>query len=322
MKPIKTLTAVALAAVLLLPSALAASVEDRFPAVQEFPGYSDVTNVNAWYYPSAKALYEMSIMVGDGTGRFNPDQELTVAECAAVAAVMYSRAHGGDGYLDRTTPWYEGPMTYLTNVAMEQNNWSAVTLLEQADPESTPITRYGFLLLLSLSADEEMLQPIRSITALPDTTDPTVLRFYNAGILSGKDKYGTFDGNAHLPRSECAVMTALLVRPQLRNVASLVDYSPFRAAGVTPDTLFFPDITAEQYLAEVNGLIAHLEKLCDDNHMDFNWNNTYGIQTFLEYVRSEALTQLGVSAGEGTQVYQNFDLQVYYSRLVGLNGGF
>lgn len=48
MKPIKTLAAVALAAVLLLPSALAASVEDRFPAVQEFPGYSDVTNINAW----------------------------------------------------------------------------------------------------------------------------------------------------------------------------------------------------------------------------------------------------------------------------------
>lgn len=321
MKISQRFAALILGGALLLSSGLAAGVEDRFPPLQEFPGYSDVKE-NAWYAPSAKALYEMKIMVGDGTGRFNPDQELTVAECSAVAAVIYSLAHGGDGYLDRTSPWYVGPMTYLTNVAMEQNNWSAVTLLEQDDPENTPITRYGFLLLLSLSADEEMLQPIRSISALPDTTDPTVLQFYNAGILSGKDKYGTFDGNAHLPRSECAVMTALLVRPQLRNVAPLTDYSPFAAAGVAPATLFFPGVSAERYLAEVNGLIAHLEKLCDNNHMEFNWGNTYGDQTFLEYVKSEALTQLGVTARDGTQAYQDFDLQVYYSRLVGINGGF
>lgn len=322
MKPIKSLAALALTATLLLPTAVATSVEDRFPAVQEFPGYSDVPG-NAYYAPSAKALYEMKIMVGDGHGHFTPDQELTIAECSAVAAVMYSLAHGGDGYLDRTSPWYTGPMTYLTNAAMEQNNWSAVTLLSNQDPEHTPITRAGFILLLGLSADEEMLKPVNNITVLPDTSDPTVLAFYNAGILSGTDKYGTFAGNQTLTRKDCAVMTALLVRPGLRPASTtLADYSPFSAAGVTPATLFFPGISAERYLTEVNDLIAHLEKLCDDNHMEFNWGNTYGDQTFLEYVESEALAQLGVTARDGTQTYQDFDLQVYYSRLVGLNGGF
>lgn len=303
-------------------SAAAAPVEERFPAVQEFPGYSDVPG-NAYYAPSAKTLYEMKIMIGDGTGRFNPNQELTIAECSALAAVMYSRAHGGDGYLDRTSPWYTGPMTYLTNAAMEQNNWSAVTLLSNQDPEHTPITRAGFILLLSLSADEEMLKPVNNITALPDTTDSHVLAFYNAGILSGTDKYGTFAGDQTLTRKDCAVMTALLVRPGLRPASTtLADYSPFAAARVTPTTLFFPGVPAERYLTQVNSLIAELEQKCDAEEVEFNWGHTYGGQTFLDYVKSQSLSQLGVTAGEGTQVYQDFDLQVYYSRLVGINGGF
>lgn len=318
MKLTKTLTALALCAALTLPAARA---DDRFPAVQEFPGYSDVAE-SAWYYPSAKALYEMKIMIGDGKGRFTPDQELTVAECAAAAAVTYSLAHGGDGYLDPTAPWYVGPVTYLTNAAIEQNNQSAVSLLSGEAPDKTPISRADFLLLLSLAADEEMLSPRNQITSLPDTDDPTVLKFYNAGILSGNDKYGTFAGGRTLKRSECAVMAALLVRPELRPASTtLADYSPFRAAGVTPATLFFPGVTAETYLETVNGLIAHLEKLCVDNNMEFNWGHTYGDETFLEYVKGEALTQLGVTAKEGTDVYQDFDVQVYYSRLVGLIGG-
>lgn len=322
MKISQRFAALILGGALLLSSGLAAGVEDRFPPLQEFPGYSDVKE-DAWYAPSAKALYEMKIMIGDGHGRFNPDQELTIAECSAVAAVMHNRARGGDGYLDQTSPWYVGPMTYLRNAATEQNNWSAVTLLDTEDPEHTPITRAGFILLLSVAADQDMLAPVNHITALPDTSNPTVLAFYNAGILSGKDKYGTFDGDAHLPRNECAVMAALLVRPELRPASTtLADYSPFTAAGVTPTTLFFPGVSAERYLTEVNGLIAHLEKLCDDNLMEFNWGNTYGDQTFLEYVKSETLTQLGVTARDGTQAYQDFDLQVYYSRLVGINGGF
>lgn len=318
MKFSQRLTALLLGGALLLSSGFAATLEERFPAVQEFPGYSDVDETkDAWYAPSAKALYEMKIMVGDGHGHFNPKQELTVAECAAVAAVMHATGNGGA--FDPTTPWYVGPMTYLTNVAKEQNNWSAVTLLERPDPANTPISRYGFLLLLNLVADEEMLQPIRSVTSLPDTSDPMILRFYSAGILSGKDKYGTFDGDAHLPRNECAVMAALLVRPALRKAKDpLADYSPFRAARTTPTTLFFPGVTAERYLAEVNDLIASLEQVCRNNNMEFNWFNTYGDQTFLEYVKSQSLTRLGVEAKNATQAYKDLDLQEYYARLIAL----
>lgn len=319
MKISQRFTALVLGGALLLSTAgFAATLEERFPAVQEFPGYSDVLDSD-WYAPSAKALYEMGIMVGDGHGHFDPKQELTVAQCAAVAAVMH--ATGTGGVFEPTTPWYAGPMTYLTNVAKEQNDWSAVTLLEQEDPENAPITRHGFLLLLSLAADEEMLQPIRSVTSLPDTSDPTVLRFYSAGILSGKDKYGTFDGAAPLPRNECAVMAALLVRPELRLAKDpLADYSPFRAARTTPTTLFFPGVTAEAYLTEVNDLIASLEQVCRNNNMDFNWFNTYGDQTFLDYVKSEALTRLGADSKAGTEAYRALDLQEYYARLLAMTG--
>ena len=61
-----------------------------------------------------------------------------------------------------------------------------------------------------------MLSPINSITALPDTGSADVLRFYNAGILTGTDDSGTFEGDKRLSRAEAAAMIARIVRPSLR----------------------------------------------------------------------------------------------------------
>ena len=52
--------------------------------------------------------------------------------------------------------------------------------------------------------------------------------------------------------------------------------------------------------------------------MEFNWYNTYGEETFLNYVKDEAISRLGVTAAQGTDAYRNLDLQVFYSRLLDL----
>ncbi len=118
-------------------------------------------------------------------------------------------------------------------------------------------------------------------------------------------------------------MVSRLVRSELRVPVQLADYSSFRAAGVTPNTPFFPGVSAAAFLEEVNGLISHLENLCNSNQgMEFNWLNTYGDQTFLDYVKTETLARLKVNAADGAQAYRDFDVQVYYSKLVDLTGGF
>ena len=79
-------------------------------------------------------------------------------------------------------------------------------------------TRLDFVKLLSLVSGD-LLEPINDITDFPDATEETkdvVLPFYQAGILTGTDDYGTFRANGTLSRAEMATMAARLIRPELR----------------------------------------------------------------------------------------------------------
>lgn len=79
-------------------------------------------------------------------------------------------------------------------------------------------TRLDFVQLLALAADG-LLEPINDITDVPDCEDEVetaVLPFYQAGILTGIDDYGTFYPNGTLSRAELATMAARLIRPELR----------------------------------------------------------------------------------------------------------
>ncbi len=82
------------------------------------------------------------------------------------------------------------------------------------------VNRMDFIECLDV-VSEGILEPINEIEDYPDSgmnqeERQAVLRFYNAGILTGKDEYGTFDPKGTLTRAECAAMLARLVRPELR----------------------------------------------------------------------------------------------------------
>lgn len=84
-------------------------------------------------------------------------------------------------------------------------------------------TRLDFVKLLSLVSGD-LLEPINDITDFPDATEETkdvVLPFYQAGILTGTDDYGTFRANGTLSRAEMATMAARLIRPELRQEFTL-----------------------------------------------------------------------------------------------------
>lgn len=84
-------------------------------------------------------------------------------------------------------------------------------------------TRLDFVKLLSLVSGD-LLKPINDITDFPDATEETkdvVLPFYQAGILTGTDDYGTFRANGTLSRAEMSTMAARLIRPELRQEFTL-----------------------------------------------------------------------------------------------------
>ena len=304
----KKLAALMLAAALLAGSALAVTPEDAFPDKNEYPGYADVADA-AWYADAARVCYEVGLITGTNAG-FAPDRVLTVGEVAAIAARM-NEAITGEA-IPAAAPgqaWYQPYVACLEGLGVDV-----------PDP-ARQATRLELLTLMGGVIPEDMLSPINTIDTLPDTDDETVLRFYNAGVLTGVDGWGTFAPDKSLTRAETAALVARVARPELRQAFTPADYDPFTAAGLKPsDVLFTTGVTAGQYLPYVQELIDGLEADCAAAGMEFNWFNTVDGVTFLDYVKNTALTHFGVTAKQGTDLYKNFDVQVYYSKVIDLRG--
>lgn len=306
----KQLIALALSTALLAGSSAAIAPEEAFPAVNTYPGFADVAG-SAWYAATVQTCYEVGLMTGTGTGTgFAPDQVLTVGEVAAIAARMNEAITGDSIYLvDSTLPWYASYVDYLEKLGVEV-----------PDPVKQA-TRQEFIAMLAAVVPEDMLTPINQITALPDTADAAVLSFYNAGILTGVDDWGTFAPDKTLTRAETAAMVARVARPELRESFTPADYAMFTAAYLKPaDVLFTNGVTAGQYLPYIQTLIDGLEADCAAQGMEFNWFNTVDGVIFLDYVEDTALAHFGVTAKDGTQLYKDFDMQVYYSRYLDQKG--
>ena len=305
---LKRLLALTLSAALLAGSALAVTPEEAFPDKNEYPGYADVADA-AWYADAARVCYEVGLITGTGAG-FSPDRVLTVGEVAAIAARM-NEAITGEAIPAAAPgqPWYQPYVDCLEGRGVDV-----------PDP-ARQSTRLELLTLMGGVIPEDMLAPINTITALPDTDDETVLRFYNAGVLTGVDGWGTFAPDRSLTRAETAALVARVARPELRQAFTPADYDPFTAAGLKPaDVLFSNGTTAGQYLPYVQELIDGLEADCAAAGMEFNWFHTVDGVEFLDYVKDTALSHFGVTRDQGTELYRNFDVQVYYSRYLDLKG--
>ena len=117
-------------------------------------------------------------------------------------------------------------------------------------------------------------------------------------------------------------MVARIVRPELRQSFTPADYAPFTAAYLTPSTVMFTNgVSAAAFLEQVNSAIFNWEVSLKRAGQEFNWHleQSDGL-TVLEHVEADVLGNLGVTEDMGTDAYKNFDIQVYYSRLIDLTG--
>ena len=300
--------------------ALAASADGAFPSLNTYPGYADVP-AGSWFASSAQICYETGLITGSDKG-FEPYRTMAVSEAAAIAARMAEILDGGDGLFDNPagSPWYTGAVDYLKGLAKDD----AVVLSLLSQPDKT-VTRLGFLKLLSAALPEDQLPAVNTITALPDTADTDVLRFYNAGILTGVNDYGMFAGSNTLTRSEAAAMVARVARADLR-----VSFTPTFDAVVwasldVPDTVYFQGngktVTAQMYLTHALSLISGLEDASAEGGVAFNWSNTLSSgETYKDYVTNSAMTYFGVTKDMATEQYKDLDIQVFYSRYLDLGG--
>lgn len=290
--------------------------EDKFPVINVYPGYSDVKETD-WFYENAKFCYEVGLITGSDVG-FEPNGTLLVEQAVALAARM-NQALTGDPIPQRQAgqSWSAPYVDYLKGLG--------VTV---PDDLTRGATRLEFVTIMSAILPDHVLPAINHVTVLPDTDDPDVLRFYNAGILVGNDSYGTFAPQSTLLRSECAGLVSRVARTSLRKAVTLADYTPFKAAGLEPVTVLFQNgVTAKDYLARVMERTAQLERRDEELGVEFNWFHTLEDgTTYLSSVKNGALADLGITVGDNgipvgsTQAYDNFDVQVFYSRYIDLTG--
>lgn len=293
--------------------ALAVSADNAFPSLNTYPGYADVP-AGSWFESSAKICYETGLITGSDKG-FEPYRTMAVSEAAAIAARMAEILDGGDGLFENPagSPWYTGAVDYLKGLAKDD----AMVLSLLSQPDQT-VTRLGFLKLLSAALPADQLTAINSITSLPDTSDADVLRFYNAGILTGVNEYGMFAGSNTLTRSEAAAMVARVAREELRTTFTPTFDAVVWASLDVPDTVYFQGngktVTSRDYLKAVLTAVSTLGS-------DFLWNEQHASGVTNEaWVEKTAMSALGVTKDMATQQYKDLDLQVFYSRYLDLGG--
>lgn len=221
--------------------------------VREAPAFSDV-DAALWCADAVATVCETGLLEGYNTGTFGPDNLLTNAHIAAVCARLIDLLGGGDGNIPLIyddAPWYAGYYAYLDGVL------GTGYALRMETPEE-PCSRASFARVLHAAAQAAgvTLPEINAGADAPDTDGfldgGAVRTLYRAGILTGTDAYGTFDGEAFLTRGQTAAMLARLVNPAERVTFTLKPFDLCRyVLGLDPQTVLLTadgqSLTAEEF---------------------------------------------------------------------------
>lgn len=187
-----------------------------------------------WCDEAVRTCYEAGLMDGKSATAFAPQDPLTYGQILVITARLSSLLSGGTGQFDAPADgeaWYQPAVRYLSSMLAQRQELSEAADYLQSflssmensynyylpmDVAAASCDRYDFVWFLAAVLPETALTAVNTITTLPDSGDPDVLRFYNAGILTGSDEYGTFNGISLLNRGQAAAMLARIVDPAQR----------------------------------------------------------------------------------------------------------
>ena len=242
-----------------------------------------------WCDSYVKACYESGLMDGTSTSKFSPKSQLTCAQIMAVTARLHELLNGGDGKFRAAAAgesWYAPYEEYLETLA-KTNDAMADALFYVTDIPYEPCSREDFVWLLAAALPASALTAINAITSLPDAYgDSDILAFYNAGILTGVNDYGTFSGTDPLNRGQASAMLARIVDPSLRVKFTPKAFSYAKELlGLDADTTVLTidgyAVSAELYAYALSGYIFSYEM-----DASYSYYDTYS-QYLDEYYEDE-----------------------------------
>ncbi len=183
--------------------------------------FGDVS-AEAWYASYVGEAYKLDLMNGSGKTTFNPSGNITIAETVAIAARLNKIYNGDSSAFKQGEPWYQVYVDY----AIEKEIIGACEYFNYTEKA----TRADFVSILARALPSEAFENINSLEdgAIPDINSS--MRFcdaayllYNAGILSGSDKYGTFKPGTNILRSEVATIISRVAKRDGRVKVTLED---------------------------------------------------------------------------------------------------
>lgn len=242
------LLALALTAALCLPAAAAESGR-LLLSLRSYGGFADVKG--SWCEPYVSAVYEAGLMEGTSSTAFQPNETLSCQAAVVLAARLHSLLTGDDGTFAPSSPWYLSAQQYLLDKDTEVFSlpwfvYSPEDLCTRAD--------LAELLYAILAPLPDTLMPINTISAVPDSQDYEVQALYEAGILTGTDRYGIFRGGETVTRGETAAILARVIDPSLRRTFTL---TPFDLGQVVLG------VPGETVVETVDGYAVRSELLAD-----------------------------------------------------------
>ena len=204
-----------------IPPAHATTINDEmFPAKVEAISYADAEN--HWAHPYIEMCTKIGLLNGTGKSQsgkdlFSPNEHLSRAQAVTIAVRLYQIYHGETPIQSSPSKhWYDPYREYaLLNGLLKED--------EDLDPQNT---RYFFAELMLRVFPQEEFEAINKIDDIPDVDEATAegiaaLTLYRAGVLTGVDNTGYFNGNLSLTRAEAATIICRVVRPEMRISFSL-----------------------------------------------------------------------------------------------------
>ncbi len=214
----------------MLPTAPAAM--DSFSKKRTYANtFTDVSN-SAWYYEDVKTAYELGLVDGTSASTFSPDSYVTVAQLLTLAARIHA-AYYGNTIQEAGSLWYEKYVEYCAdNIDARSGMDSRIAYVAEGNEREAdqPAIRARFAGIMYAALPESEYQAINSIpdNSLPDVKDIQmgnaeigIYELYRAGVLTGKDEFGTFSPNAKITRAEVAAIITRMVNPDQRKTFTL-----------------------------------------------------------------------------------------------------
>ncbi len=162
-----------------------------------------------WFSANVITAYELGLVKGTTETNFNPKGNITVAETIVLACRLHNIYNGGTGEFTQGSPWYQIYVDYALKNKIIPGAYGDY---------NAKISRENFAFILSNALPADALKEINNIPngKIPDLyASESVYKLYRAGVLTGSDKYGTFNPKSNIQRSEVAtIVTRMADRTQ------------------------------------------------------------------------------------------------------------